>query len=181
MATTKLTYREYALLPDDQRYELIEGELYLIPSPTTRHQRASACLFRHIDTHVSMHQSGEVFFAPLDIVLSDTNVLQPDVIFISNERAAIVTEPNIQGAPDLAIEVLSPSTSARDRGIKRSLYERFGVRELWFVDLEQRTIEVWAQRAEGLVRVASHGPEAVVTSFVLPGLEIPVASVLARP
>lgn len=140
----KFTVRDYMNLPEseEKRYELIAGELYMVPSPNPFHQKITGNLFRILSDFVEEHDLGLVFIAPLDVVLSDEDVLQPDVIFISKEREGIIGEQNIQGAPDLVIEVLSPSTAGRDRTIKRARYLRYGVREYWIVDPQTRSIEV---------------------------------------
>ena len=130
----KFTYEDYRNTPDDVRYELLDGELALVPAPNMAHQGTSTILLRLIDTFVYIRKLGKTFHAPTDVVFSDTEVAQPDLIFVSNERAHIITEQNIRGAPDLVIEILSPSTASRDRNFKRALYERHGVKEYWMVD-----------------------------------------------
>ena len=173
----KYKYRDYINLPEseEKRYELIEGELYMVPSPTTIHQRIVRSLLMILTEFVRTRDLGEVLLAPLDIVLSDEDVLQPDIIFISKNRRGIVTEKNIQGAPDLVVEVLSPATAERDRTIKRARYLKFGVRELWIVDPDARNIEVLraGQTEFETVRVYAEGTNAA--SPLLEGLEIEVA------
>jgi Uma2 family endonuclease len=138
----KLTYEDYAKTPDDERYELIDGELLMVPSPNRPHQWTVIHLGTRLIAFVEENDLGEVYFAPFDVVLSDTNVVQPDVIFVSRERLGIITHANIQGAPDLVVEVRSPSTAYRDLTIKRRLYAEHGVKEYWMVDPEARTITV---------------------------------------
>jgi len=139
----KMTYEDYARIPaDGKRHEIIEGEWYMTPAPDVWHQRASRKLERILDEHVTRHKLGEVFYAPIDVVISQVDVVQPDIIFVSTARSAIVGDKNIQGAPDLAIEILSPSTQSIDRGEKRQLYERAGVLEYWMVDAAARTVEI---------------------------------------
>src|SRR5436305_9026054 len=131
----KLTYDDYVLIPDDgKRHEILDGEHYVSPSPSLGHQRLVARLFRWLDGFVHPRELGEVLFAPLDVLLSWKDVVQPDLLFISRERAEISTEKNVQGAPDLVIEVLSKSTWNLDQDVKLQRYERFGVREYWLVD-----------------------------------------------
>lgn len=130
-STVKFTYEDYLLLPKDKRYELIKGEIYMVPSPTPVHQWESKRRFLALDDHVSEHTLGEVYYAPLDVVLSEEDVVQPDLLYISKERSHILTEKNIQGAPDLVVEILSPGTAERDRTLKRKLYARHGVLECW--------------------------------------------------
>ena len=121
MATTehavKLTYEDYCRAPDDKRYELLNGELMMVPAPNTKHQRILLRLGRELSRLVQEHELGEVFVAPLDVVLSDTDVVQPDVLFISRAREDRITDANVQGAPDLVIEILS-SGRLRFRPVK---------------------------------------------------------------
>jgi Uma2 family endonuclease len=155
-ADIKFTYHDYVQLPDDKRYELLEGELFLVPAPNLDHQRILRKLGTAVSTYVEREHLGEVFYAPCDVLLSDINVVQPDIIFVSRDRMAILTEANIQGPPDLVIEILSPSTGQRDLGIKRTLYSKYGVREYWIVDPENKTISMlsWTEtgyRVEAVV------------------------------
>ena len=145
----KFTYEDYRNTPDDVRYELHGGELITVPAPNMTHQGISTILLRLIDTLVYLKKLGKVYHAPTDVVFSDNEVVQPDLVFVSNERSHILTENNIRGAPDLIIEILSPSTAGRDRTFKRTLYERHGVKEYWMVDASARNITVlscfWAR------------------------------------
>jgi Uma2 family endonuclease len=139
----KYTYEDYLKTPEDKRYELIEGELLMTPSPVTRHQRISGRLFAQIFTYVNEHNLGEVFAAPFDVHLDDENVVQPDIMFISKERLNIIGEKNIQGAPDLVIEIISENTAYRDLVQKKRLYARFGVKEYWIAIPEEGLIEIY--------------------------------------
>ncbi|MFO0972180.1 MAG: Uma2 family endonuclease [Phycisphaerae bacterium] len=131
----RLTYDDFRALPDDgRRYEIIDGDLSMSPSPVTRHQVIVGNLFAILREHVRRHALGRVFIAPFDVVLGNMDVVEPDVIFVSTQRAAIVTDRNIQGVPDLLVEVLSPATAERDRRTKRNLYARAGVPWYWLVD-----------------------------------------------
>ena len=126
---TRLTYDDYLHFPPDgKRHEIIDGEHYVTPAPSTRHQRISRRLVTAMDVYFRDHPLGEVLNAPLDVILSDFDVVQPDVVFVSNERTDIA-EDGIRGAPDLAIEILSPSSRRTDEVAKRKLFERVGVRE----------------------------------------------------
>ncbi|NOZ55325.1 MAG: Uma2 family endonuclease [Calditrichaeota bacterium] len=139
----RLTLEDYRQLPDDgKRYEILEGELAVTPAPGTKHQRIVGNLFRLLTQFLSKGPAGEVFVAPLDVVLAPHTVVQPDLLFVSEARANIIREDGIYGAPDLVVEVLSPSTAERDRGVKRRLYLHYGVREVWLMDPEARTFEV---------------------------------------
>ena len=136
-----LTYDDYAALPDDgRRYELCEGQLVMTPSPRTRHQVVIGNLHVLMRGHVLGRGLGEVFLSPIDVILSRITVLQPDLVYVESDRLAVVTERAIEGAPTLVVEVLSPSTDARDRGVKQALYARYGVPYSWVVSSETRTI-----------------------------------------
>lgn len=123
-----LTYADYAALPDDgQRYQLVEGELLMTPSPTSWHPWTAGRFFTALTQHVESHVLGKVLFAPLDVVLDDQSVVQPDILFISTMRASILHDAGVQGAPGLCIEILSPDSESLDRVRKLGLYARFGV------------------------------------------------------
>ena len=140
-----LTYENYVTFPDQDgiKKEIIEGELYMTPAPATKHQIVSRNLFRFIDDYVVKHDLGEVLFAPCDVILSNFNIIQPDILFIAKENYTILKDQNIQGAPDLIIEILSPASIETDRIQKKLIYEKFGVKEYWIVDPQNRSIEVW--------------------------------------
>jgi len=150
-----LTYEDYLHLPDDgNRYEILEGELHVAPAPKTKHQIVSLNLAAILHQHVRKHKLGRVLTAPTDVVLSRTNVVQPDLIFLSNERLHLLTESNIQGAPDLIVEVLSEFTEERDRTLKMQIYARHGVKEYWIIDPDHETLEVYRLDPES--RALSH-------------------------
>ena len=134
----KFTYEDYRHTPEDKRYELLDGELIMVPASRTAHQRTSRDILIPINTFVAENDLGEVFIAPCDVVLSDTDVVQPDLLFVSKERSHIINEDNIRGAPDLVIEILSPSTAQRDRTLKRTLYALHGVPEYWQADTDAK-------------------------------------------
>ncbi|HKJ68247.1 MAG TPA: Uma2 family endonuclease, partial [bacterium] len=136
-----VTYDDYRRLPDDgKRYEIIEGELYVTPAPGTLHQFTVVQLATTLNIQIQKKDFGHVYVAPTDVVLSMTNVVQPDLCVVTRERSRIITRSNIVEAPDLVIEVLSESTAAVDRGAKKTLYEQYGVREYWIVDPEAGTL-----------------------------------------
>jgi Uma2 family endonuclease len=180
MATKlKLTYQDYVLLPDDgKRYEILDGDLYVTPSPTARHQRVSRNLELALTEHVGAHGLGEVLDAPLDVILADDAIAQPDILFISNERLQIVRDW-VHGAPDLVIEILSPGTRDRDRTLKRRLYARHGVKELWLVDPEARTVEVFALNPTTETSPRSFAEGDTLTSGILPTLRLALNSIWA--
>ncbi len=146
----KFTYEDYVKFPDDRKvYQIIEGELYMVPAPIPYHQDISGNLEFILRSYVRSKNLGKVFYAPCDIVLSKENVVQPDIFFISKEREHIITEKNIQGAPDLVVEILSPRTEEIDRKLKVKLYEKYGVKEYWLVDPERKEFEVLVLGEEG--------------------------------
>ena len=168
----RLTYDDYASLPDDERYELIDGELMSMPSPKEIHQAMSGTLFLSVGAFVRAMKLGKVYFAPFDVILSDIDVVQPDLIFVSDERSRIVTEDNIRGAPDLVVEILSPSTADHDRMVKRDIYARHGVSELWLIDPYARTVTVLTPGADGYDAHAVHGEGDTLTSPTLTGFSL---------
>jgi Uma2 family endonuclease len=140
---TKLTYQDYLLLPDDgKRYEIIDGDLYMTPSPITIHQMIVGRLSQLLMNYFDAHPIGTVFVAPYDVILSDVDVVEPDLLVVLKDGAARITAKNVQGPPDVAIEILSPGTAARDRDLKRKRYEHFGVKEYWLVDPDANTLEI---------------------------------------
>jgi Uma2 family endonuclease len=144
MTRVVLTYADYAALPDDgRRYELHEGELSVSPAPGTRHQRIKTNLFDILLHHVRDQRLGDLFDAPTDCILSDITVVQPDILFIDAQHASLVSERAIEGAPTLAVEVLSPSTERIDRRRTLHLYAQHGVAHYWIVDPVARTIDAY--------------------------------------
>jgi Uma2 family endonuclease len=142
--SVRLTFEDFMLFPDDgKRHELIDGEHYVTPSPNLRHQTISGRLFLWIGKYLEDRPVGHVWTAPLDVILSNHDVVEPDLIYVSNERASVVTKQNIQGAPDLIIEILSPGTRKTDEVTKRRVYERCGIGEYWIVDPEHDAIKVY--------------------------------------
>lgn len=168
MTRSKITAAEFFELPEQPGFpivELIDGEIIMSASPIPKHQRISLRLALILDT---LKPNGEVFTAPLDVHLDDSNVLEPDIMWISaHESSAIIGERHIIGAPDLVVEVFSPSTLKRDKTQKFTLYEKHGVREYWMVDLETEQVEVWANSAKGFERVGVVGKSGTFTSPAL--------------
>ena len=166
---TKLTYEDYAKTPDDERWELLNGELIMAPSPREAHQRIQTGLGWRLARFVEVRDLGKVYFAPFDVVLSDTDVVQPDIMFVSREREHIITHANIQGAPDLVVEILSPSTAERDRTVKLRLYAEHGVKEYWQVEPEAQTVTVLLLRDGIFEEVGSYGKGQSLSSPTLEG------------
>jgi len=167
------TYKDYVCIPEDgYRYEVLWGELIMPPSPTAGHQRVLGNLFSALHQHVTAHDLGAVYIAPLDVVLSEHNVLQPDILFISKERLDIVTETHVAGSPDLVIEVLSPGTAAADRGRRMDAYAAFGVAHCWLVDPRSHTFEVYELRGERYELVARFIEAEAFAPALFPGLTV---------
>jgi Uma2 family endonuclease len=182
-SAVKLTYDDFVHFPDDgKRHELIDGEHYVTPSPNTRHQRTSGTLYGLIWSWLQAHPVGQIFHAPYDVVFSDTNVVEPDLVYLSNGRAAEVLTPlHARGVPELVIEIASRGTRKRDETSKRRLYERVGVSEYWIVDPEIDVVRVFCREGDRFARPLELLCQAgdVLTTPLLPGLEIPLVRVFA--
>lgn len=177
--STKMTYEDLLLLPEDGlRHEIIDGEHYVNASPVTRHQLISYRLVMAIGTYLEEHPLGQLLFAPLDIVFSRHDVVEPDLMFISNERRQILTTKNIQGSPDLLVEILSESNRKYDEVTKRALYERTGVGEYWIVDPSADIVRVYGINEAGhYERAAELSRNDILTSPLFPSLEIKLARI----
>ena len=180
-AGMKLTYDDFVLFPDDgKRHELIDGEHYVTASPNTKHQQVTIELVFLIRSWLEDHPAGRLFTAPYDVVLSNFDVVEPDVIYLSHARAdEIMTSLHLRGAPELVIEIGSPRTRQRDETIKRRLYERTGVSEYWFVDPEVDVVRVYARDGERFARPVELSREAgdTLTTPLLPGLTLPLSRI----
>jgi Uma2 family endonuclease len=179
-ASHPLTYDDLLATPDDgQRYEIIGGELFVSPSPGIPHQRVALHMAVEIEAFIRRKDLGEVFVAPVDVKLTEHDIVVPDLVFVSRERASIIRDRAIEGAPDLLVEILSPSSKGRDRVRKSALYATSGVREYWIVDPDRSTVETYRLNEGRYQRIA--GPEGVVRSEVLAGFEIETARFFAVP
>lgn len=189
-AQVRYTYADYCRLPDEERWQLIRGQLVREPAPTPPHQLVCmelvCALANAADPGSAVlplrggSGTGVVLASPIDVVLSDEDVLQPDVIFISQERQDIITGECIRGAPDLVAEILSPSTEGRDRGIKRELYAAHGVQEYWIVDPHRRVIEVYRPTGAGFSLHGTFGSGETLTTPLLPRLALNPARLFRR-
>ena len=181
----KLTYEDLLALPDDgMRHELIDGEHFVTPAPRPIHQIVGGNLHLLLGNYLREHPIGVLFFAPLDVVLSRFDVVEPDLVYFSADRySQFVGELNAQGPPDLAVEVLSPTTRRRDEIKKRRLYERMGVSEYWMVDPELEAVKVFRLEDGRYVLAAELYLEdgAVLTSPLFPNLELPLSRLFELP
>jgi Uma2 family endonuclease len=168
----KYTYADYLRTPEDERYELIEGELLMTPAPSMRHQRISGDLYSEVRAFVNENDLGNVFYAPCDVHLDNQNVVQPDILFVSKERLNIISEKNIQGAPDLVIEIISEWSAYRDLVQKKKLYARFGVKEYWIVLPEESSVEVYTLKDDTFRLHKSYGKDDTLKSPLLQKLKI---------
>ena len=170
------TYTQYAELPDDgRRYEVIDGVLYMAPAPGAAHQSAAVLFVTHLTTHVQLAGLGRIYVAPLDVELAPDVVVQPDVLVVLNANLEVITPSRIVGAPDLVIEIASPSTAAYDRRAKQDAYAHGGVPEYWVADPATRTVEVMTLEQGAYRVVGVYQNQALLPSRVLPGLPVRVA------
>jgi Uma2 family endonuclease len=174
----KLTYEDYTLLPDDRnRYEILDGELNVTPWPTTKHQTVSVNLLGLLHRYAREHGVGKLFSAPIDVILGESSIVQPDLIFISQERTEIITEKNVQGAPDLIIEILSPNTAKVGRLTKMQLYLRHGIKHYWLVDPDAKTLEVYKLESGRYHVVGGFEKDDTFKPELFPGLEIKLSEI----
>jgi Uma2 family endonuclease len=180
IGTGKLNYEDLVAMPEDgKRYEILDGELVVSASPLTRHQRISRDLELVLLQHVRKHDLGEVFYAPIDVILDEHTVVVPDLVYVSKQRASIIGERGINGAPDLLVEILSPSTRGRDRGAKAKLYAHLGVDVYWIVDPDARTLDVFERNERWYRAAARFESNAKARIAPFPGLEIDLSQIWA--
>jgi Uma2 family endonuclease len=169
-ANVRFNYNDYVQLPEDKRYEILDGDLFMVPAPGIKHQQASLNLLIALFQHIRDNGLGRLLAVPCDVILSNEDIVQPDILFIRNDHSGIVGELNIQGDPDLVIEILSPGTRAKDLEIKRKLYARFGVQEYWIVDPAAETVEVLIWSATDYATAGTFGKSDRLSSPLLPDL-----------
>jgi Uma2 family endonuclease len=161
--------------PDNgKRYEVIAGDLYVSPLPVPEHQGAAVVLIGHIQPFIRHRNLGRLYTAPIGVELDDENGIQPDLVFLSKERLDMVGRRGIEGAPDLVVEILSPSTRSRDRGVKQRRYAAAGVRYYWIVDPRSHSLDELRLAEGGYERIGTYGPGAMFRPELFPGLEIPI-------
>jgi Uma2 family endonuclease len=174
------TYEDYAKLPDYPRYELIDGEFILTPSPNFDHQGVSFELTYLLAEYLRKHKIGRAVAAPMDVIFDQWNVYQPDLLFVSNERASIIKSGRVFGAPDLVMELLSPSNSYYDLTKKKELYEQFGVKEYWIVDPMEHSIDIFANRDGAFALIFSGRGKGHAPSEVMPGFIVDIEELFVR-
>lgn len=177
-----VTYAEYRELDEDDNYwyELLHGELVKKSAPSPRHQITQANLFWLMENHCRLHKLGKILCAPIDVFVDEYNAPQPDLLFIADINKSIITQDGITGAPDLVVEILSPSSIRNDRGVKQRLYQRLGVAEYWILDPKNSSIEVY-RLVDGMYDLVSFAVErGTVDSTALPGLQIEVSEIFVE-
>jgi Uma2 family endonuclease len=168
-----LTYRDYCQLPEDgRRYELMEGDLFVSPAPSTEHQTVLGRLLFELMRQLDQRGLAVTFAAPVDVILEDTSVVQPDIIVVATDRKHLITKRALEGPPDIAVEILSQSSIDRDRHLKRRLFERFAVPEYWIVDAEHGMVDVLHFIDGGYRQVAKLDRASTLTSRRFPDLAI---------
>lgn len=174
------TYLDYARLSGDgQRYEIVDGVLYMPPAPNISHQDASGWFFFYLTTHVRLAGLGRVFHAPCDVELAPNAVVQPDVIVVLNTNLGIITPSHIVGVPDLLVEITSPGTVGYDRRTKQDAYARAGVPEYWIADPAAQTVEVLQLEHDSYRSMGVFQGQATLPSRIVPGLPVRVAQFFA--
>lgn len=177
----RLTYEDFCEFPEDgKRYEIIDGELFMSPAPVIAHQRISRILVLAIGNYLDAYPLGELFDAPVDVVFSETDIVEPDIVVVLKERAHIITQKNIEGAPDFIIEILSPFNRRMDLKRKRVLYEKFGVKEYWIVDTEMETVQKLLLQNGQLVDAGIFETEQKISSAVISGFEMEVKKIFGK-
>jgi Uma2 family endonuclease len=181
----KLTSAELLLLPDDgKRHELIDGVHYVTPSPRIPHQVLVGRIFVAIANFLAVHQHlGRVFLSPVDVVMSEHDLVVPDLLFVARDQQSMLTEANVQGVPALVVEVLSPSTRRRDEGIKRKLFDQKGVREFWLVDPKARRVSICRRAEDGsfpIVTTLDASGDDQLSSPLLPAFSLAMRELFAE-
>ncbi len=176
----RLTYAEYARLPEaGNRYELHEGRLSVVPSPSSKQQIVLGNLFERLHAHARVHQLGRVFAAPIDLILSQETVCQPDLLFVGQANSHFITGRGVEGPPDLVVEILSEGTETRDRREKFQLYFLFGVPENWIIEPEGKRLELYRRATDRYELVRTLRPPDALDSPQFPGLTLQVEELWA--
>jgi Uma2 family endonuclease len=177
-----ITRADYEKMPEGPPYfQVIEGDLIMSPSPKTFHQYITGNIHTMLASYLKRRPIGIVILAPLDVFLTDVNIYQPDVMMILKQRASIITDHGLEGAPNLAVEILSSSTGRFDKGAKRKVYSRTGVEELWLIDPEAKTIQFFDFAKDAENPAATYDIKSVFNSRLLPGLRISAKKIFWKP
>ncbi len=174
------TDQDFAELPEGTLAQLLEGEIFMVPAPVPEHQRVSGKLFTRLLQYVERKNLGEIFFSPIDVFLDEHNVVQPDLVYISEEKRSIIGEKRIEGAPDWIAEILSEGNAYHDLKTKKKLYERHGVAEYWIVDPMERSVEVYRNGESGFKLITS-STSGKIESSVLDGFSVEIDRIFTRP
>lgn len=177
--TVKFTYKEYCTLPEGARYQLVEGDLVMSPAPSRRHQEIVQRILFALYAFVQSKGWGKVYASPIDVILSDEDVPQPDIVYVSNSRSSILVPEGIRGGPDLCVEVLSPGSEKLDRGAKRLLYARHDVVEYWIVDPDANRVEVYRLQEDPSTPERALSSAETLTTRLLPGFSMILSEVFA--
>ena len=184
MSTTieqnRWTYAEYLQLPDEERYEIIQGELTMAPAPDSNHQITSREIEFPLYRFVREHDLGEILDAPIDVILRKDIVLQPDILFVAKERREIIQKRGVFGAPDIVIEIVSPGSVQADRHRKKSIYQEHGVREYWIIDPRNKSIEIFGLTEHGYELHSMAEESGVVKSIVLAGFTLDIEPIFQQ-
>ena len=174
---TLVTYEDYCNLPEDDRYELIDGELIMAAAPSVIHQIIQDNIGLSLNLFIRANNLGRLLYTATDVYLSDTNVVQPDLLFVSRERAPVLTYGVVNGAPDLVVEILSPATAQRDRTQKRELYARFRVPEYWQANAETHSVAVLTLAGDDYEVAGVYGMGETLVSPLLPRFTLDIDDV----
>ncbi len=176
----KMTYEEYYNLEDDTLYQLIHGELNMSPAPSTTHQKVLMSLINIVYKCLENHKAGELLPSPTDVILDEYNTVQPDLLVILNENKDIIKERGVFGAPDITFEIISPSSLIMDRHKKFELYEKFGVKEYWLIDINNKAVEVFTLEEGRYTLFSSATIDGIVRSSILEELEIDITKLFPQ-
>ena len=175
IANRKLTYADYLGYPDDgNRHEIIDGDHYMNPAPSTDHQAVSRHIQFQLYSQIELKELGSVINAPVDVQLGESDIVQPDIVVVLKGNR-IITPSKVKGAPDHVIEIISPSTQSNDRGLKKSLFEKSGVKEYWIVDPFDHAVEQFVLSGEGY-HLREHAENCVPVSY-LPDVAVDLTKV----
>ena len=177
----KMTAAEFFGLPEGPPFfQLIDGDLYMSPSPRRYHQKLALRLGHILQTYLDAHPIGELYLAPSDVIFTADTILNPDLYYVSAARAGILTDQGADGAPDLVIEILAPSTARLDLGLKREIYAASGVQEMWAVSPSTGTIDIYRFAENSAEPAAVLCAEDALTSPLFPGFSATIASIFRK-